>query len=39
PIWTLNNELEIYKDCQCGDLANAKFLSERIVNIPSSVVL
>ncbi|WP_257941842.1 aminotransferase, DegT/DnrJ/EryC1/StrS family [Campylobacter lari] len=37
PIWVLSNELKIYKDCQCGDLTNAKFLSERIVNIPSSV--
>ncbi|AJC88744.1 LegC family aminotransferase [Campylobacter lari] len=37
PVWVLSNELKIYKDCQCGDLTNAKFLSERIVNIPSSV--
>lgn len=37
PIWSLNNELEIYKDCQCTNLTNAKFLSERIVNIPSGI--
>ncbi|EAI9960571.1 LegC family aminotransferase [Campylobacter coli] len=39
PIWVLSNELEMYKDCQCSDLTNAKFLSERMVNIPSSANL
>lgn len=37
PIWRLMSELEMYKDCQKGDLRNAKYLEERIVNIPSSV--
>jgi len=37
PIWTLMNKLEMFKACQCGDLSNALYLEERIVNIPSSV--
>jgi len=37
PIWRLMNELEMFKDCQKTDLKNAKYLEERIVNIPSSV--
>lgn len=37
PIWTLMNKLEMFKTCQCGDLSNAVYLEECIVNIPSSV--
>ena len=37
PIWTLMNRLEMFKTCQCGDISNAVYLEERIVNIPSSV--
>ncbi len=39
PIWRLMNELEMFKDCQKDDLKNAKYLEERVVNIPSSVIL
>lgn len=39
PIWTLMNRLEMFKTCQCGDLSNAFYLEERIVNLPSSVRL
>ncbi len=39
PIWRLMNELEMYKDCQKDELKNAKYLEERVVNIPSSVIL
>lgn len=39
PIWTLMNRLEMFKMCQCGELSNALYLEERIVNIPSSVRL
>jgi aminotransferase in exopolysaccharide biosynthesis len=39
PIWKLMNELKMYKDCQKTDLKNAKYLEQRIVNIPSSVIL
>lgn len=37
PIWRLMNELEMFQDCQCASLVNAKYLEERVVNIPSSV--
>lgn len=37
PIWTLMSRLEMFKECQCGDLRNATYLEERVVNIPSSV--
>jgi len=37
PIWALMNKLEMFKACQCGDIQNALFLEERVVNIPSSV--
>lgn len=36
PVWRLMNELTMFKDCQCSDLSNAKWLEERVVNIPSS---
>ena len=39
PIWQLMNELEMYKDCQKDELKNAKYLEQRVVNIPSSVIL
>lgn len=39
PIWTLMNNLPMYKNAECGPLDNAKWLSERVVNIPSSVIL
>lgn len=38
PIWKLMNELEMFKDCQCTSLVNAKYFEERVVNIPSSVI-
>lgn len=37
PIWRLMNELEMFQYCQTTSLENAKFLEERVVNIPSSV--
>ena len=37
PAWTLLNQLEIYGHCQTDALANAIWLAERIVNLPSSV--
>jgi len=39
PIWRLMNELEMFKNCQAADLLNAKWLEERVVNIPSSARL
>jgi aminotransferase in exopolysaccharide biosynthesis len=37
PIWQLMFRLPMYQDCQKDQQANALFLEERIVNIPSSV--
>jgi aminotransferase in exopolysaccharide biosynthesis len=39
PIWKLMNELEIFKNYQKTDLKNATYLEQRVVNIPSSVIL
>ena len=36
PIWRLMSELDMFKNCQRDSLENAKFLSERVVNLPSS---
>ncbi len=39
PIWTLLSELPMYRSCLCfGELNNAKFFAERVVNIPSSPI-
>jgi perosamine synthetase len=37
PIWRLMNRLPMYAACQHGDLTNAQWLEDRVVNIPSSV--
>ncbi len=37
PAWELMNQLPMYNRFQAGDLSNALWLSDRIVNIPSSV--
>jgi perosamine synthetase len=37
PIWRLMFDLPMYATCQKDEQTNAVFLSERIVNIPSSV--
>lgn len=39
PIWQLMNRLAMYKECQCGPLENAEWLADRVVNIPSSVII
>ncbi|NAY91648.1 LegC family aminotransferase [Muricauda sp. JGD-17] len=39
PVWKLMNRLEIFKKAQTGNLENAVWLEERIVNIPSSVIM
>lgn len=39
PIWILNNKLDMYAGCQCADLSNAQWLEDRVVNIPSSVII
>lgn len=39
PIWQLMNRLEMYKDCQSDSLVNTEWLADRVVNIPSSVIV
>ena len=38
PAWELMNRLPMYNDAQCGNLSNAEWISDRLVNIPSSVI-
>lgn len=37
PIWQLMNRLPAYEACLKGDLHNAEWLEQRVVNLPSSV--
>ena len=39
PIWTLMNKLPMFEYAQCDDLKNSEWLAERVVNLPSSVIL
>ena len=38
PTWELLNRLPIFSDAHCGDLTNAEWISDRLVNLPSSVI-
>jgi perosamine synthetase len=38
PIWGLMNKLPMFEKCQKGNLNNAKWLAERVVNITSGVI-
>jgi len=37
PAWELMHRLPMFSDSQTGDLENAEWLAERLVNLPSSV--
>ena len=39
PIWSLMNNLDMFKNCHSEQLTNAEWLEERLVNIPSSVFI
>ncbi|MGY3795201.1 LegC family aminotransferase [uncultured Aquimarina sp.] len=39
PIWKLMNSLSMFKTAQIGNLENSKWFEERVVNIPSSVII
>jgi perosamine synthetase len=39
PVWTLLNELPMFKECFVMPLVNSKWLADRLVNIPSGVRL
>jgi len=38
-IWRLMNKLDMFKDAQTGNLDNAQWLEDRVVNISSSVIV
>jgi perosamine synthetase len=39
PIWTLMNKLSMFADCECDELSNAIWLEDRVVNLPSSMLI
>ena len=39
PIWKLMNKLPMYSNCQTDELENAMWLEDRVVNLPSTVIL
>lgn len=39
PVWELMNRLPMFSGCQHDGLRNTEYLADRIVNLPSSVVL
>ena len=39
PIWKLMTQLKMYKHCRHDNLNNAKWLAERVVNLPSSAMI
>lgn len=39
PVWELMNRLPMFMDAQCGDLSNAEWIADRLVNISSSIIL
>ena len=38
PMQDLINELEVFKDCQTINFEIIKFLKEKLINIPSSMI-
>lgn len=38
PVWQLMNKLEMFGECETDGLENTRWVEERIVNIPSSVI-
>src|SRR5690606_21584264 len=39
PAWELMNRLSMFSKAQRGDLSNSEWISDRLVNLPSSVIL
>lgn len=37
PVWTLMNQLPMFKKAKCYEIKNSIWLSERLINLPSSV--
>jgi hypothetical protein len=39
PDWRLMNKLPMFAGCQAFNLKNALWLEDRVVNVPSSIVI
>jgi aminotransferase in exopolysaccharide biosynthesis len=39
PVWELMNRLDMFKKYECGNLENAEWFADRVVNIPSSAII
>ena len=39
PAWELMPQLRMFQHCECAPIPNAEWLADRIVNIPSSVII
>lgn len=39
PAWRLMNKLPMFKDCLVYEIKNAEWIEDRLVNIPSSVII
>ncbi|HPW65499.1 MAG TPA: LegC family aminotransferase [Salinivirgaceae bacterium] len=39
PLWELMNRLPMFKNCEKGNLENSEWLADRVVNLPSSVII
>lgn len=39
PVWRLMNKLPMFENCQHAGLETSEFIEDRLVNIPSSVIL
>jgi hypothetical protein len=39
PIGELMNQLPMFTNCHCGALDKAEWMADRVVNLPSSVIL
>ncbi len=39
PSWTLMNKLPMFQNCICENIDNAQWMEDRLVNIPSSVII
>ena len=38
PVWELMYKLKMYEDCLRGPMQNAEYFSDRLINLPSSVI-
>jgi dTDP-4-amino-4,6-dideoxygalactose transaminase len=39
PLWELMTRLPMFKNCEKGNLDNSEWLADRVVNLPSSVII